>query len=64
MGNYEEAEPLLLRAQDILEKNFGTNHPIVATSLDNLADYYEGTKRLVEAKALREKAEQIRFQKS
>ena len=59
LGNYDEAERLLIRAQQILEKNFGT-HPMVATGLDNLADFYEGIGRTSEAQALRARAAELR----
>ena len=39
-GLYGRAEPLLQRALAIQEAALGNNHPVVAESLDNLADLY------------------------
>jgi tetratricopeptide (TPR) repeat protein len=38
MGRYSEAEPLLQRALAINEKTLGSNHPDVASNLNNLAN--------------------------
>jgi len=40
-GDYVSAEPLHQRALAILEKTLGTEHPVVAISLNNLAALYE-----------------------
>jgi hypothetical protein len=39
-GYYAEAEPLYKRVLRSAEKVFGPTHPLVATSLNNLADLY------------------------
>jgi len=39
-GKYTEAEPLYLRSLMIGENTFGQNHPLVAASLNNLAELY------------------------
>ncbi|MFN7999620.1 MAG: tetratricopeptide repeat protein [Acidobacteriota bacterium] len=41
-----EAEPLLRRALNIDEQSFGTDHPKVATGLNNLAQLLQDTNRL------------------
>ena len=38
-GKYEEAEPLYERCQVIQEKDLGTEHPSVATTLNNWAGF-------------------------
>jgi tetratricopeptide (TPR) repeat protein len=40
-GNYAAAETLHKRSLAIYEKALGTDHPLVATSLNNLAYLYE-----------------------
>ncbi|HAA26653.1 MAG TPA: tetratricopeptide repeat-containing protein, partial [Cyanobacteria bacterium UBA8553] len=39
-GNYSQAEPLYQRSLAIWEKALGSEHPNVATSLNNLADLH------------------------
>jgi tetratricopeptide (TPR) repeat protein len=51
-GRYEEAEPLLQRALDIVEKVRGPEHPNTATSLNNLAELYYAQGRYEEAERL------------
>ncbi len=60
LGNYSEAEELFVRAQNILEKNFGVSHPYVIAGLENLAEFYDGTGKPDEAKSLKERAAQLR----
>jgi tetratricopeptide (TPR) repeat protein len=40
-GNYGDAEPLYQRALRIWETALGPDHPLVATSLNNLAVLYQ-----------------------
>lgn len=47
-----EAEPLNLRALEIMKKVLGPEHPDTATSLNNLALLYYAQKRYTEAKPL------------
>jgi len=54
-----EAEPLMRRALEIDEKNFGGNHPIVAVQLNNLAILLQETNRLGEAEPLMRRALEI-----
>ena len=49
-GKYAEAEPLYERCQAILEKGVGTEHPSVATTLNNPAGFLSD---LVRAGSLR-----------
>ncbi len=51
-GRYAEAEPILLQALDILQRQLGDDHPNVATSLSNLAGLYELQGRHAEAEPL------------
>jgi tetratricopeptide (TPR) repeat protein len=53
---HAEAEPLLRRTLAIHEKNFGADHPDVATCLNNLAQLLKATNRLIEAEALMRRA--------
>ncbi len=55
-GRFDEAEPLYLRALEILEKTLGPEHPEVAVSLNNLAELYRAQGRFEEAAPLYEKA--------
>jgi tetratricopeptide (TPR) repeat protein len=48
-GRYDEAEPRFKRALAISEKTLGLDHPDVATSLNNLAVFYEHQGRYAEA---------------
>jgi tetratricopeptide (TPR) repeat protein len=51
-ASLEEAEPLMLRGLDIVEKSYGTEHPFVAIRLNNLAGLLLATDRLGEAEPL------------
>jgi len=51
-GRYNEAEPLFLRSQSILESQLGADHPHVAASLNNLAALYQSQGRYSEAESL------------
>jgi tetratricopeptide (TPR) repeat protein len=51
-GKYPEAEPLYQRSLAILEKTLGTDHPLVATSLNNLAALYYTQGKYPEAESL------------
>ncbi|MDA0591603.1 MAG: tetratricopeptide repeat protein, partial [Planctomycetota bacterium] len=46
---FSQAEPLYRRALAIDEQSFGTEHPEVATDLNNLAQLLQATNRLSEA---------------
>ena len=59
-GRYGEAEPFYKRALAIFEKFLGSNHPSVATSLNNLATLYSVQGRDIEAESLRKRALAIR----
>ena len=49
---YEEAEPLLIQALELSQRLLGDNHPLVATSLNNLAFLYESQGKYEEAEPL------------
>ncbi|NCR58490.1 MAG: tetratricopeptide repeat protein [Microcystis aeruginosa LL13-06] len=51
-GRYPEAEPLYLEALDLYKRLLGDNHPLVATSLNNLAGLYDSQGRYPEAEPL------------
>jgi tetratricopeptide (TPR) repeat protein len=51
-GRYSEAESLFVRSLEICERQLGTAHPNVATSLINLAALYESQGRYSEAEPL------------
>jgi tetratricopeptide (TPR) repeat protein len=51
-GAYTKAEPLYVRALDIREKALGPNHPLVATSLNNLALLYKAQGAYAKAEPL------------
>lgn len=53
---YREAEPLLRRALQMDETIFGSDHPRVATTLNNLATLLKDTNRLTEAEPLLRRA--------
>ena len=59
-GKYGEAEPLYRRALAIREKSLGSDHPQVATSLNNLAGLYHGQGKYDEAEPLFRRALAIR----
>jgi tetratricopeptide (TPR) repeat protein len=52
LGKYSEAIPFAQRALAIREKARGPNHPDVATSLNNLAEFYRNQGRYVDAEPL------------
>lgn len=58
-ANYAAAEPLLRRALKTDEQSFGTEHPNVATHLNNLAMLLQDTNRLAEAEPLQRRAAAI-----
>jgi len=48
-GEYKKAQPLLEKALALQEKILGTEHPTIATSLNQLGEFYqEKAKRLFE----------------
>ena len=51
-GRYEEAEPLYLKALELLRSRLGEHHPDVANSLNNLAALYYSQGRYEEAEPL------------
>ncbi|MBV6498581.1 MAG: hypothetical protein CJBNEKGG_00806 [Prosthecobacter sp.] len=51
-----EAEPLMRRALDLVEKSSGPDHPNVAIHLNNLAQLLQDTNRLAEAEPLMRRA--------
>src|SRR6266700_628198 len=57
---YEQAEPLLQRALTIREKLLGSDHPGVATSLNNLAMLYRMQGKYAQAETLFQRALEIR----
>jgi CHAT domain-containing protein/Tfp pilus assembly protein PilF len=61
-GRYSEAEPLYQQALAIFKKQLGDNHPLTASSLDNLASLYDSQGRYSEAEPLYKQALAIRKQ--
>ncbi|NCT46099.1 MAG: tetratricopeptide repeat protein, partial [Microcystis aeruginosa G11-09] len=61
-GRYSEAEPLYNRSLAIRKQQLGDNHPDTATSLNNLALFYQSQGRYSEAEPLLEQALAIRKQ--
>jgi CHAT domain-containing protein/Tfp pilus assembly protein PilF len=59
-GRYSEAELLYQRSLAILEKAFGTEHPNVAQSLNNLAALYDSQGRYNQAEPLYQRSLAIR----
>jgi tetratricopeptide (TPR) repeat protein len=59
-AQYEEAEPLYVRALAIREKALGAEHPYVAKSLNNLALLYDNQGKYAEAEPLFVRALAIR----
>ena len=59
-GRYQEALPLGEKAVRLGEQEFGTNHPIVANLLDNLARSYHALGRYAKAQPRLERALVIR----
>jgi tetratricopeptide (TPR) repeat protein len=55
-GRYTDAEPFNKRALAIYEKALGPDHPLVATSLNNLAGLYNNQGRYAEAEPLYKRA--------
>ena len=60
LGKYDQAEPLLRRAQATLEKALGPDHPEVAWILTELGQFLAKQGRLVEAESLFRRASSIR----
>ena len=58
-ASYATAEPLMRRALQIDENNFGQKHPYVARDLNNLATLLMDTNQLAEAEMLIRRAVQI-----
>ncbi|MEM9504984.1 MAG: CHAT domain-containing protein, partial [Cyanobacteria bacterium P01_E01_bin.43] len=59
---YDEADTLLLRALEISEQAYGSDHPEVATNLNNLADLYRLMERFDEAISLAQRSLEVREQ--
>jgi tetratricopeptide (TPR) repeat protein len=59
-GKYAEAEPPYKRALDIDEQALGSDHPRVATDLNNLAQLYNKQGKYSEAGPLYRRALDIR----
>jgi hypothetical protein len=55
-NRFAEAEPLMRRALAILEAALGSEHPEVATRLNNLAGLLKATNRFAEAEPLMRRA--------
>jgi hypothetical protein len=53
---YSDAEPLKRRVVEIFEVSYGSEHPNVAASLNNLAQLLKATNRLAEAEPLMRRA--------
>jgi len=58
-AQYNEAEPLLKRALEILEKTVGSEHPNTAVSLNNLGELYKSQGQYREAEPLLRRALEI-----
>ncbi|MGB5963137.1 MAG: tetratricopeptide repeat protein [Coleofasciculaceae cyanobacterium] len=59
-GQYAAAIPLAERILVILEKNLGSDHPLVATSLNNLAELYRVQRNYSQAEPLYQRSLAIR----
>src|SRR2546430_7128501 len=59
-GKYAEAVPLAQRVVELAEKQFGPEHPNVATSLNYLAELYREQGSYAEAEPLHKRALAIR----
>ena len=59
-GEYWQAEPHGKRALEIFEKALGPTHPVVAATLEILAEVYRALKRDDDAEILEERAAAIR----
>ncbi len=55
-GRYSEAEPLLQQALALYRRLLGEEHPLVATSLNNLAQLYDNQGQYAEAETLYQQA--------
>jgi hypothetical protein len=51
-GENAMAESLYKQALEIYEKEYGKNHPLIATVLEKMAEFYMGTRRKSKAKQL------------
>ena len=60
LGIFDQAEPLLIEALEIREKQLDANHPDVAESLHNLGWYYHERGNFPAARPLYDKALEIR----
>jgi CHAT domain-containing protein/Tfp pilus assembly protein PilF len=60
VGNFTQAEQLLLQGLALAEQAFGAQHPRIAPSLDSLANLYRTQGRWGEAELLYQRALQIR----
>jgi tetratricopeptide (TPR) repeat protein len=58
-GRYDEAKPLLRRAEHIQDEVLGENHPDVAVRLQAKASWLTGKGRIEEARAAQNRAEEI-----
>jgi tetratricopeptide (TPR) repeat protein len=59
MGENAKAEPLYLQAKEIQKKVLGENHPLYATSLNNLAELYNSMGEHAKAEPLHLQAKEI-----
>ena len=55
-GRYEQAIPLWRKALELVEREFGLDHPTTATLLNNLAELYSAQGRYAEAEPLYQRA--------
>ena len=58
-GENTTAESLYKQALEIYEKEYGKDHPLIATVLEKMAEFYDGTGRKKEAKQFTERAKKI-----
>ncbi|MBZ0191384.1 MAG: tetratricopeptide repeat protein, partial [Candidatus Kuenenia stuttgartiensis] len=58
-GENTKAESLYKQALEIYENEYGADHPLVATILENMAVFYEGTGKKETAKQLHDRAKKI-----
>ncbi len=58
-AQYAEADPLLRRSLEIMERSLGKDHPEVAIRLSNLAQLLKDTNRLAEAEPLMRRSLEI-----
>ena len=59
-ARYSEAAKVAKEALKVAEKTYGSNHPNVATSLNNLAAFYEAQGKYEEAEPLYKRSLKIR----